>query len=978
MQGPPRTLSAHCSSFERAIRFNSAVTGPDPAWADPPVVGRGELIQKVLAELQVAPLVVLKGASGVGKSTVLREVCRSIRRSPGVCSTQPTAVRRAQARGVARQIVERVEEALGSGSAEASRYRLGLRGLRLADDDPRAFAYAARDLAADAGVDHIVVAVDDAHRFADGIAWLGDLAESIRRDGDLRLHILLAHTLHEGADLSLQRLPIDCASVFDVGPLDRTDLQHLAKALGLSSAQGAQAWRWSGGRPFDAVQALRDLAFGNGLTLDGAGQAPATLPACDLILLSRLVGFEDPPPMEVLAAACERPQEELEVALLRLETDGELTIEVPTAEGPRRWFHELRRRQLADVLAQKLPAALEAARRASLAAIHDHLIRLAPSDDDPSISEAVDAWLRLAPTQQESRNLLVTVTGTSPFYRHAWDGLLDHLLADDLRGAASRAQAVAAQLREEHFDAPGDDAVLDACLADVALHHLRIVRPELWEAMELCGRPMSGLAGHPRAIAGRFRMLQRHEGEIELGFAEQDTRVGVGDTVSAAPSGVPYGVVTAQSLDRVTISGVSTDVPVPTALVRLPSAGTGIRTDATAAAARDVALHFRDSALAGILRGHPSQWPSSDQSVGSVVSQEGGIMVQFAASARRTHLLVRAVPGGGLIYLTSKAIVAALQAGRSVSVCAMDDFWLEALRERVAIASAEQGYAGPNELCFHRVDRLTSAGEAPRCDLLVVHDGAEVTLADLVVVGRRADALLVTGDSIAALLRDGPDRAGASATVLDHLASTDAGHGVLMLTKTYRMHPDVASFVSRFGFRGELVCDLLTSRSHIGSRGALTGAGLRWLRTAYSEATPAAAEEVTAIATLVDGLLADGVVAHRDAARHRLTGRDILILVPNSVAVRRMAEALPPTVQVTTVREALGLEAEIVVLSLLVRRPRLELGALLAFASRARTLAVLVTAHDILDTFEDLEGTRAHAALAWFLQHAETIETPCP
>jgi hypothetical protein len=100
---------------------------------------------------------------------------------------------------------------------------------------------------------------------------------------------------------------------------------------------------------------------------------------------------------------------------------------------------------------------------------------------------------------------------------------------------------------------------------------------------------------------------------------------------------------------------------------------------------------------------------------------------------------------------------------------------------------------------------------------------------------------------------------------------------------------------------------------------------------------------------------------------------DILVLVPNSVAARRTAEALAPGIGVATVDEAWGYEAEIVILSLSESRPRVDLRMLLTFVSRARTLAVLVGVSGLLVACSELPaGDRA--ALEGFLDRAEPVE----
>ena len=167
------------------------------------------------------------------------------------------------------------------------------------------------------------------------------------------------------------------------------------------------------------------------------------------------------------------------------------------------------------------------------------------------------------------------------------------------------------------------------------------------------------------------------------------------------------------------------------------------------------------------------------------------------------------------------------------------------------------------------------ARRAPRAVRpLFVDEAGQFALADAAAVGargQRASCCSATRSSSRRSPRPThPDGSGAS--VLEHLldgASTiPPGRGVL-LTETWRMHPDVCAFVSERSYDGRLHrAPRCAQRTHRRRRGALTGAGLRSLAVEHQGRSQASPEEADAIAAACRDLLA-GAHRHRRPRRRR-------------------------------------------------------------------------------------------------------------
>jgi uncharacterized protein len=255
-------------------------------------------------------------------------------------------------------------------------------------------------------------------------------------------------------------------------------------------------------------------------------------------------------------------------------------------------------------------------------------------------------------------------------------------------------------------------------------------------------------------------------------------------------------------------------------------------------------------------------------------------------------------------------------------------------------------------------------------DVLFVDEAGQVALADAIAVSQAARSVVLLGDpQQLAHVSQGTHPLGAGASVLEHvLAASDTvppDRGVF-LARSWRMHPEVAGFVSRAMYDGRLTSAPGSERRRVDSPG-LSGSGLRLIRVPHEDNRGRSPEEAEEVAGQVARLLDGGSYVDRDGARHALTLDDILVVAPYNAQVRCLTAMLPQGARVGTVDRFQGQEAPVVLFSMatssgedvargmgfLFSRNRLNVAV-----SRAQALAVVVCSPALLaarcSTVEDM------------------------
>jgi uncharacterized protein len=208
--------------------------------------------------------------------------------------------------------------------------------------------------------------------------------------------------------------------------------------------------------------------------------------------------------------------------------------------------------------------------------------------------------------------------------------------------------------------------------------------------------------------------------------------------------------------------------------------------------------------------------------------------------------------------------------------------------------------------------------------------------------------------------RQGSHPAGAERSALEHVlagSSTIADDRGIFLDTTYRMHGDIASFISEVFYDGRLTSDDSCARQSITSRSrTLSGTGLRHAAVVHQGNRVASSEEAEKVRELY-GQLLGGDWVDRKGDRHTITEDNILVVTPYNAQVRRIRDLLPTRARLGTVDRFQGQEAPVVIYSTATSSPEdqrramdflYSLNRFNVALSRAQTLVVLVSSPELL------------------------------
>jgi uncharacterized protein len=259
-------------------------------------------------------------------------------------------------------------------------------------------------------------------------------------------------------------------------------------------------------------------------------------------------------------------------------------------------------------------------------------------------------------------------------------------------------------------------------------------------------------------------------------------------------------------------------------------------------------------------------------------------------------------------------------------------------------------------------------------DYLFVDEAGQVSLADALAVGTAARNVVLLGDPVQlAQVTQGTHPPGTGVSVLEHLlgdAQTIPPDRGLFLERTFRLHPDVAAFVSEAFYEGRLRAAEGCER-----QGTAFGTGVRFLPVEHEGNRRSSVEEAERVRAAIDELLGGAYTDSRGRTRP-LRENDFMVVAPYNAQVAALRQVLPPGVPVGTVDKFQGQEAPVVFFSMasssgedvprnmefLFSRNRLNVAV-----SRAKCLAILVASPKLLDircrTVEQMRLANALCAL---------------
>jgi len=349
---------------------------------------------------------------------------------------------------------------------------------------------------------------------------------------------------------------------------------------------------------------------------------------------------------------------------------------------------------------------------------------------------------------------------------------------------------------------------------------------------------------------------------------------------------------------------------------------------------------------------------------------------------------IQGPPGSGKTYTGARMICELVKRGMKIGVTALSHKVIRKLLEDVVAAAREKDVESVR--CLHRQpegeesdgvavarddndeawEALTSrkanvvggvswlwAPEAAfECvDVLFIDEAGQMSLADVLAVSQAAKKLVLLGDP-QQLERPtkGSHPEGAERSALEHVLdgrktiTEDMG---LLLPESWRLHPNVCKFTSAVFYEHKLKSHATTRSRVFEGHSWVKGAGLWFVPLSHEGNCNSSAEEVEAVARIVEGLLKPHVKWFRGEGRsRRLREGDILIVAPYNAQVSDLSARLPK-MRIGTVDKFQGQEAPVVIYSLTTSSPEdaprgmeflYSLNRLNVATSRAKTAVIVV------------------------------------
>jgi uncharacterized protein len=402
-------------------------------------------------------------------------------------------------------------------------------------------------------------------------------------------------------------------------------------------------------------------------------------------------------------------------------------------------------------------------------------------------------------------------------------------------------------------------------------------------------------------------------------------------------------------------------------------------------------------------------------------------LIDLIRDLDQTTLCIQGPPGAGKTYNAAAVIVALASDGMRIGVAsnshkAINNLLTEVAKESrakskaVPIYKALGGDDSPEELdpritpCASKdVDGLcietgvVVGGSAwvfarpeldQRFDYLFIDEAGQVCLANAVAMGLAAKNIVLIGDQMqlsqpAQAVH--PGRSGWSCLhyYLESHATIPPDLGVLLPT-TWRLHPEICSFISDTAYEGRLRpaentarrCVILPPDARVLSRGT----GINLDEIDHEGNTQSSEEECERIAEYV-GELRRATVREDDGREHAFdVAKDLLIVAPYNAQVRCLKERLnDPKIRIASVDKFQGQEATVVIVSMCAssleetaRGPAFLLNPnrLNVALSRARSLAIVVASSKLVRTrpnsVEEMELFNLYCRLRYYARELKT------
>jgi predicted RecB family nuclease len=536
--------------------------------------------------------------------------------------------------------------------------------------------------------------------------------------------------------------------------------------------------------------------------------------------------------------------------------------------------------------------------------------------------------------------------------------------------------------------------------------HRREARREWWWVFERADWSTDQLIDDAECLGGLTAdpetppVMVKRSRVFTFRFPEQETKLCVGDCpLRAEPDMEPAGEIVELDQERGIVKlkvgpsrsafpaefSLMPDGPLPDHVMR----------DAVMRyALRVIAIDAESDALTSILRREKPRL-SRGRSLGTEAAASVNAITEAVSALSNSHLVIQGPPGTGKTFVSARAIVSLLKAGKRIGVTSLSHKAINNLLREIEKAAGEVNFTfkgvkkasdrDPDSFLHGRfiedtTDNKTSLQEEwqlvggtawlfsredmeGRFDYLFVDEAGQVSLANVVAMGGSTKNIVLVGDQMQLSQPiKGAHPGGSGVSALDYLMrdlpTVPPDRGIFLGT-TYRLHPDLCRFVSDTFYEGRLSAAETTNqqRLHVDESGTLRPRGVRFVEVHHADGAQRSPEEAKKIAAIYKDLLGRNWTDEKGQTRV-MGADDILVVSPYNMQVNLLEQTLPAGARVGTVDRFQGQEAAVVLISMaasggedaargidfLLNRNRLNVAL-----SRAKCLAIVVASPSLAD-----------------------------
>jgi len=556
---------------------------------------------------------------------------------------------------------------------------------------------------------------------------------------------------------------------------------------------------------------------------------------------------------------------------------------------------------------------------------------------------------------EELRNWLVSIRPEGPWPRTAGDACEQQDMED-----------AGMQVLHETLATSGLPRDRQDMLFNLGFFHKREARPAQWAVFDSVGKEEAELIEDLDALAGLEAVGPAQPVSCPTTrtyrFPEQETRLRHGRKATVPVHDGPPATVGIAALDRtareITLVAGTTKTHLLTDRLTLHP-DWPLRTDVIASAVRDVLADQcgprRFTAIDDLLsRAAPRLTDGPKSNLLDGADTVNGTVAAVGAMDG-TVLPIQGPPGTGKTYVIARAILSLVRKGHRVGVgsnsheairnvlmaCleALEDEGRDIAPEYVRLAHKVSGDRDGYPKGLTAIKR-TKANDDPALaqanvvggtafffsrpklertlDWLFVDEAGQVSLANMVAMGRAARNIVLVGDprQLPQVIQGAhPEPANLSCLewMLGDYATIPPDRGIL-LPVSRRMHPDICRFISDRVYEGRLTSHPDTARQAVsGTR--FPEAGAFWLPVKHDGNAQVAREEVAAIKAAAADLL-EGEWTDRNGTRRPMRQSDIIVVAPYNAQVNELRNELPKDIRVGTVDRFQGQEAPVCLVSM--------------------------------------------------------------